>query len=86
MRSLTMANRPRLLLIAPTALDAAGLPIRQSRDANQVTVRISRQRPVDAICTQIAKLFDSTIQLEGAFPPGSYALDVNHVRVTFDVR
>ena len=61
------------------------LPIRQSRDGNQVTIRISRQRPVDAICTQIAKLFDSTIRLEGVFPAGSYALDVNHVRVPFQV-
>jgi len=61
------------------------LPIRQSRAGNAVTIRISRQRPANAVCTQIAKLFDATIRLEGAFPPGSYTLDVNGVDATFQV-
>lgn len=61
------------------------LPIEQRRAGPQVTVEIKRQRPRDAVCTQIARLFDQTIALDGEFPPGSYALQVNAVTRTFVV-
>ena len=49
----------------------------QERSGNTVTVTILRERPRDAICIQIAKLYDETIRLEGQFPPGDYVLRVN---------
>jgi hypothetical protein len=61
------------------------LPIEQRRAGPQVTLEIKRQRPRDAVCTQIARLFDETIALDGEFPPGSYALQVNTVTRTFVV-
>ena len=61
------------------------LPIEQRRAGPQVTVEIKRQRPRYAVCTQIARLFDETIALDGEFPPGSYALQVNAVTRRFVV-
>ncbi len=61
------------------------LPIEQRRAGAEVTVEIRRQRPRAAVCTQIARLFDETIRLEGEFPPGSYSLQVNTVKRSFVV-
>ena len=55
----------------------------QVRSGNTVTVTILRERPRKAICTQIAKLYDEVIRLEGQFPPGDYLLRVNSVEKTF---
>ena len=55
----------------------------QQRSGNTVTVTILRERPREAICTQIAKLYDDVIRLEGQFPPGDYLLRVNSVEKTF---
>jgi hypothetical protein len=57
--------------------------VTQQRTANVVTVTILRERPRDAICTQIAKLYDEAIRLEGTFPPGDYVLRVNSVEKPF---
>ena len=57
--------------------------VAQQRSGNTVTVTILRERPRDAICTQIAKLYDDVIRLEGQFPPGDYLLRVNSVEKTF---
>jgi hypothetical protein len=57
--------------------------IRQERSGNLVTVTILRERPRDAICTQIAKLYDDNIPLEGQYPPGQYTLRVNDVTTSF---
>ena len=48
-----------------------------------MTVTILRERPREAVCTQIAKLYDDVIRLEGQFPPGDYLLRVNSVEKTF---
>jgi hypothetical protein len=61
------------------------LPVEQSREGNRVAIAILRQRPKSAICTQIAKLFNEDIRLQGAFPPGHYTLRVNETLRTFDV-
>ncbi len=61
------------------------LPIEQSRGDNEVRISILRQRPLDAVCIQIAKLFDDTIRLQGTFAPGDYTLHVNDVSVSFRV-
>ena len=51
--------------------------LEQVRTGNTVTITILRQRPRDAICTQIAKLYDEDIRLTGVYPPGDYLLSVN---------
>jgi len=55
----------------------------QRRTGDRVTITVLRRRPKDAICTQIAKLYDRTIRLEGVFPPGRYWLRVNDVEKAF---
>lgn len=61
------------------------LPVEQFRNGNQVTLEIKRQRPKEAICTQIAKLFDQDIRLDGEFRTGEYAVVVNGRTSTFKV-
>jgi hypothetical protein len=57
--------------------------VTQARAGNTVTVTILRRRDRDAFCTQIAKLYDETIALEGTFPAGEYVLNVNDFGTTF---
>lgn len=61
------------------------LPIEQSRAGSVITLEIKRQRPRDAICTQIAKLFDQEIRLPGEFRTGEYTLNVNGSPSSFQV-
>lgn len=61
------------------------LPLTQRRSGNTVTIEIQRERPRDAVCIQIAQLYDETIRLEGEFPPGSYSLQVNALTRAFSV-
>lgn len=56
---------------------------RQARSGSTVTITVLGQRPPNAICTQIAKLYRKEIPLEGAYPPGQYVLSVNGVEKTF---
>ena len=55
------------------------------RSGNTVTLTILSTRPEEAICSQIAKLYDATFALPGAFPSGAYVLRVNSVERTFSV-
>ncbi|MBI5564624.1 MAG: hypothetical protein HY870_07005 [Chloroflexi bacterium] len=64
---------------------SSALPAEQKREGNTLTLMINRQRPTDAICTQIAKIYDENIRLEGDFPAGEYTLKVNSVTQTFTV-
>ncbi len=57
--------------------------VEQERSGNTVVLTILRQRPANAICIQIARLYDDTIRLEGTFPPGRYVLRVNGVETSF---
>jgi hypothetical protein len=57
--------------------------VEQERTGNAVVVTILRQRPANAICTQIARLYDDTIRLDGAFPPGTYVVRVNGTETSF---
>ena len=59
--------------------------VRMQRSENTVSITISSQRPQDAICTQIAKLYDATLALPGDFPPGEYVLRVNGVEKAFSI-
>ena len=61
------------------------LPIEQSRTGNTARLDIRRERPVDAVCIQIALVFDETIRLDGTFLPGDYVLQVNDKSVSFRV-
>jgi hypothetical protein len=61
------------------------MPVTQTREGNTVTLTINRQRPTDAICTQIAKLYDENIRLDGAFPAGEYTVKVNAVTRNFTI-
>lgn len=56
-----------------------------ARSGNSVTVTILSTRPEEAICIQIARLYDATLALPGDFPPGRYVLRVNSVEKTFAV-
>jgi len=56
-----------------------------SRADASVHIQILSQRPAEAICTQIARLYDETLRVPGDFAPGHYALSVNSVETTFDV-
>ena len=58
--------------------------VTQARSGNAVTLTILRQRPKDAICTQIAKLYDAVIRLDGQYPQGRYTLRVNGFEVVFE--
>jgi hypothetical protein len=57
--------------------------VTQTRAAATIEITILSQRPADAICTQIAKLYDAVLPLAGPFPPGEYLLRVNGVEATF---
>ena len=61
------------------------LPPVQVRSGNQIALTIQRSRPRDAICTQIARLYDAVLRLDGSFPPGRYRLSVNSVVRDFTV-
>jgi hypothetical protein len=56
-----------------------------SRSGSNVTVTILSTRPEEAICIQIARLYDATLALPGDYPPGPYVLRVNSVEKTFTV-
>jgi hypothetical protein len=55
----------------------------QRRSGTTVTITILGERPRDAICTQIAKLYNQDIPLEGQYPPGEYLLRVNDYEKAF---
>jgi hypothetical protein len=59
--------------------------VSMQRSANNVSITIWSTRPEDAICSQIAKLYDATLALPGDFPPGEYVVRVNSVEKTFSV-
>lgn len=60
--------------------------LRQERSGTTVTVTISRQRPRDAVCIQIAKMYDEDVTLDGEYPPGRYVVRVNDVATPFTTR
>jgi hypothetical protein len=57
--------------------------VTQVRLRNAVTLTILRERPVDAVCSQLAKLYDATLPLEGSYTAGRYTLTVNGLKVPF---
>lgn len=57
--------------------------VAQSRSGNVTVVTILRERPRDAVCTEIAKLYDDIVPLDGVFPPGHYEVIVNGFRQPF---
>ena len=59
--------------------------VRQDRAENAVTVTISRQRPLLAVCAEIAIPYDDVIRLDGVVPPGAYVVRVNGVERAFTV-
>ena len=72
-------------VIGDGCTELAGVTMRRGENENVVTVTIFSTRPEDAICTQIAKLYDALLALPGDFPPGKYVLRVNSVEKTFSV-
>ncbi len=60
-------------------------PLEQSQSGNVITLEITRLRPENAVCTQIAKLFDQSIRLEAEFRTGDYVLRVNGTAYPFRV-
>jgi len=58
--------------------------VTQVRAGNVVTITILRERPKDAICIQLAKLYDEVIPLDGQYPRGQYILRVNAFETAFE--
>jgi hypothetical protein len=56
-----------------------------ARGESTVTITIYAQRPTEAICTQIAKLYDEVLRLPGEYPAGTYVVRVNGLETTFTV-
>ena len=59
--------------------------VSQARSRSTITIIILRERPRDAICTQIARLYVASIPLEGGFSPGSYLVRANDVQRAFSI-
>ncbi len=60
--------------------------LQQGQGTPDIVVYLQTQRPQDAMCTEALVPFETTIQLEGGFPPGSYTVTVNdEVEATFTV-
>jgi hypothetical protein len=57
--------------------------VAQERSGDTIVVTILRERPRDAVCTLIARLYKADIHLEGQYPPGTYVLRVNGFEKTF---
>lgn len=55
----------------------------QARSGSTITVTILGKRPRQAVCTQIAKLYESDVPLAGQYPPGRYLLRVNGFEKVF---
>lgn len=58
----------------------------ESRSGNRITITIYAQRPAEAVCIQIARLYDEVLRLPGEFPRGDYVLAVNGVETAFAIR
>jgi len=56
-----------------------------TRSGPEITITIYAQRPTDAICTQIARIYDETLRLPGPYPPGDYVVRVNGVERAFTI-
>jgi len=57
--------------------------VTQSRLGRRVIIAILRERPRDAICAQVVKLYEEDVPLEGVYPAGEYVLRVNDYETTF---
>ena len=73
-------------VIGDGCTELAGVMIQRGLSGDtSVSIQILSQRPAEATCTQIARMYDQTLRIPGDFPPGHYALRVNSVATTFDV-
>jgi hypothetical protein len=70
-------------VIGDGCTELAGVTI--TREDTSVSITIRSQRPADAICTQIARLYDEVVRIPGEFAPGHYVLRVNSIETAFDV-
>ncbi len=55
----------------------------QRRTGPTIEITILSTRPAEAICSQIAKVYDAVIPLAGPFPGGAYVVSVNGVEAPF---
>jgi hypothetical protein len=51
--------------------------VEQSRDGNQINIKIYRNVPLAVLCAQNLVPYLDTIRVEGPFEPGVYTIDVN---------
>jgi thiol-disulfide isomerase/thioredoxin len=60
--------------------------IMKSRSGNTFTVRVATTRPADALCAQVITRFEESIPLDViGMKAGTYTVDVNGVRNTFEL-
>lgn len=51
--------------------------VEQTRDGNNVSIKIYRELPVDIMCTMMLLPYNENIKLDGTFESGTYQIDVN---------
>ena len=51
--------------------------VEQRRQGDAVDIEVYRNVPADVVCPMILKPYRDTIQLDGAFEPGDYTINVN---------
>jgi hypothetical protein len=57
--------------------------VTQARTGASIEITILSTRPAEAICSQIAKVYDAVLPLTGPFPAGAYVVKVNGVEAQF---
>ena len=65
---------------------STALPPEVKRDGDTVTVTINAEREQDAVCAELALLYDEMISLGNDFAPGDYMVEVNGVEAFFSVK
>lgn len=57
--------------------------ISQTRDGNTVELRITVKQDIDVSCIQVTEPFETSVKLDGNFPPGDYDVIVNGETFSF---
>lgn len=79
---------PQLVLrVSGMQPDGCEYPVQivQQVEGNQVTVRIFREMPQDAICPMIAMMFNEEIRIDGTFSGGTVNIQVNQFMTSIDL-
>lgn len=59
--------------------------VEQTRDGNNVSVKVYRELPPDILCTMVLQPYNESIKLDGTFESGTYQIAVNGVVIEVTV-